>query len=419
MKICFIADDFYPNLGGISHTLTKFFYFFNETKHSMTVLNPNISGNNLINLLDIRNYGFKAISLFLRKKKYISIIFRLIYSLLKDKKTPFSHRIKIIIYLFYKPNILIRVIKNIYQIYPKLKHNEYEIIGCGGCGWILLLGFILSRMLNLKLFAFAHGNDFLVKSPLTLKTYYLRNTDLLIVSNKVIKNLIVKMHHLNEESVVFIEPTLDVKELEVSLTKSELRNKYGFNYDQFILISVGKHVKRKRFDLVIEVISEILKINPKIQIKYNLIGNGPETGKLESLVRKLNLEQYITIINDCDEQKKQEFYALSDIFIMPVETSKTDIEGFGVVYLEANFYKLPAIGTSTGGVKEAIIDNQTGFLLKENSISTLIDKIMFLYHHREKLVKMGINGYERVIKYFSWETKINDYVKALEKIFIQ
>ena len=58
-----------------------------------------------------------------------------------------------------------------------------------------------------------------------------------------------------------------------------------------------------------------------------------------------------------------------------------DIEGFGIVFLEANYFKVPVIGTATGGISEAIIDGETGFLIKQNDINDLVEKIIFLYNN--------------------------------------
>ena len=83
----------------------------------------------------------------------------------------------------------------------------------------------------------------------------------------------------------------------------------------------------------------------------------------KKLVKRLNLEKDVKFLGNCDIETRNKFYKMSDIFLMPSITTKNDIEGFGIVFLEANYFKVPVIGTRTGGIVEAIIDGKTGFLI--------------------------------------------------------
>ena len=101
---------------------------------------------------------------------------------------------------------------------------------------------------------------------------------------------------------------------------------------------------------------------------------------------------------------------------MPSITKKSDIEGFGIVFLEANYFKLPAIGTRSGGVKEAIIDGKTGYLISPNDVNELIEKILYLYNNPDIRHELGLNGYKRVIKEFGWNSIIQEYRDTLKQL---
>ncbi len=111
----------------------------------------------------------------------------------------------------------------------------------------------------------------------------------------------------------------------------------------------------------------------------------------------------------CDIDIRNKYYKMADLFIMPSITKKNDIEGFGIVFLEANYFKVPVIGTATGGMSEAIIDGKTGFLIKQNDIDDLVDRITFFYINETERKEMGKNGFNRVIKNFKWENIIKNY----------
>jgi len=207
---------------------------------------------------------------------------------------------------------------------------------------------------------------------------------------------------------------LDLKELEVKKSKKEQRKEFNIPENQFILLSVGRHAPRKKFDLVIKAVSEIKKLKPSLNIKYILIGDGQETLNLKNLTKQLNLESQIEFLGSCDLEKRNKFYKLSDIFLMPVEPKKHDIEGFGIVFLEANYYKVPVLGTATGGIVKAIVDGETGLLIKPNDLNDLVEKILYLYENENVRKQMGEKGHSRVINEYSWQNIVDDYIRVFK-----
>ena len=258
------------------------------------------------------------------------------------------------------------------------------------------------------------GNDFLIRNPLSLKTFYFRNTYKIIVINYQMKQIIKKMHQLSEHQLEIIFVGLDLKEFDVKESKKELRKEFNIPDNQLVLLSVGRHVPRKKFDLAIKAVSEIKKLKPSLNIKYVLIGDGQETLYLKNLTKQLNLENQIEFLGSCDLEKRNKFYKLSDMFLMPVETKKHDIEGFGIVFLEANYYKVPVIGTATGGIIEAIIDGETGLLIKPNDLNDLVEKILYLYENENVRKEMGEKGHNRVINEYSWQKIVEDYIRVFK-----
>jgi phosphatidylinositol alpha-1,6-mannosyltransferase len=168
--------------------------------------------------------------------------------------------------------------------------------------------------------------------------------------------------------------------------------------------------------LVIEAVKRIKDLMPESKIKYYLIGEGKETQNLKELVKKHNLENIIYFLGSCSSELRNKYYKLCDTFIMPSVTQKNNIEGFGIVFLEANFYKIPVIGTRTGGMVEAIIDGETGLLVNPNDLDDLIKKILRLYNNKEFREKLGEKGYNRVIKEFTWEKLVGDYIQAFKSV---
>ena len=418
MNILLFTDDFYPNLGGISNVLLNLYKQFEDREETLFLFNPYTKGKNLFDNLIKKNLNLLEFGHLLRKKYFYIYTLLSLWSILRDKKIPFSHRIKLILYLFTKPKIFRLILVNIFKLYPRLKTKNFDLVIAGHSGWILPLSFIISRIFKKKLISIAYGLEFLVKNPLSFKTYYFRNTEKIILITHQTKEIIKKMHHLNEEKLEVIYVGVDIDSLEIKETKSELRKEFNISNDNFVILSVGRHIPRKNFQLVLRALNEInrLNLNPSFKIKYFLIGEGEETTNLKQLTKDLNLENQVVFLGRCDVTTRNKYYKMADLFIMPSITKNNDIEGFGIVFLEANYFKVPVIGTATGGMSEAIIDGGTGFLIKQNDINDLVDKIIFLYNNEVIRKEMGENGFNRVIRDFKWENIIKNYINLIRKL---
>lgn len=416
MKIAVFTYEFFPKYGGISHTTTSLCKTFRDKDHELYIFNPYYQGNNIFNILDKEDSKLKDLFLIFKNRRLLRFLLLSIRKIISDKNISLSDRIKMVALLFI-PKYLIKFTKNIAEVYPYFQRCNFDIIfGTATGGITLPLIFSLSRIFNKKVISLSHGDDFLSKSPVSFRASYIKNLDKIILSNKRMKYLIKKLHGLSENKLVIINRGIIIKDYEVKESKQELRKQFNVTDNDFILISVGNHVPRKKFDLVIEAIDKIKKNQPTIPIKYFLIGHGPFTPKLKEITKRLKLEKSVIFLGEEDFDIRNKYYKLSDLFLMPSITEKGSIEGFGISFLEANFFKLPVIGTNTGGIVEAIIDGETGLLVKPNDLNDLVEKIMMLYNQPEKRKEMGENGYNRVIKDYNWNKIVNDYIEVFEDV---
>lgn len=327
-----------------------------------------------------------------------------------------------ILYLFSNTDLLIKTANNVNRLIPYFKNLKIDLI-FGGSTFapVLLLIVILSQRFNKKLVALTHGNDYLTRKPFYLKTPFFRCLDKLIITSQRNKFNVKKIHILPNDKLKIINLGLILRDYEVHESKEELRKKWNIPPKTFIILSVGRHEPRKKFDLVIRAIFEIKKRIPDIEIKYFLIGDGITTLQLKELTKKLNLEEDVKFMGECSEEIRNEFYKLSDIFIMPSITIKKtrSIEGFGIVFLEANYYKLPVIGAYSGGIVDAIKNGYNGLLVKPNNLIDLVEKIIYLYENEEIRLKMGELGYERVLRHYNWDNISKEYKTVFKEVLNQ
>ncbi len=414
MKIALITDDFFPRSGGIAHVLNSLCKSFQNKKEKLFVINPHHKGKRIYNILDNKKYNLFDIIRSIKKKKFWHFALYSFWKILRNKETNIFHKVNIILYLLEKPRIFFTTINNIIRISPYIKKLNIDIILSGHSGNILPLVYILSKIFNKKAIAIAHGLEFIVRSYFSLKSFYFKNLDKIIVTNNRTKYFLRRIHNLDEKKINVINLGLIAQEYELKESKEELRKAFNVNPQTFVLLSVGRQDYRKNFKLTINAVSEIIKLRPNLKLRYYLIGEGQTTDELKKLTKKLNLENYVRFLGFCDYEIRNKYYKLSDLFLMPSKVHKYSFEGFGIVFLEANFYKVPCIGSYSGGIAEAIIDGETGLLIKSNDLNDLVKKIIFIYENENIRTEMGNKGYTRVKKDFLWDKIVNDYINVFK-----
>jgi phosphatidylinositol alpha-1,6-mannosyltransferase len=114
-------------------------------------------------------------------------------------------------------------------------------------------------------------------------------------------------------------------------------------------------------------------------------------------------------------ERLPEYFALCDTYVMPsrARLEHSDVEGFGLVYLEANACAKPVIGGRAGGVPDAIVHGKTGFLVDPGDVDDLARAVVTLLGNRELASTMGRQGLERVRASFTWTHVANRVREAL------
>jgi phosphatidylinositol alpha-1,6-mannosyltransferase len=167
-----------------------------------------------------------------------------------------------------------------------------------------------------------------------------------------------------------------------------------------MILSVGRLVARKGFDLAIRAVAELRAECPGLQ--YLIAGDGPERSALEQLVREHDLIGRVHFLGHVDEATKWSAYDLCDVFVMPNRVlGGANWEGFGIVFLEAALSGRPSVGGRTGGVSDAIIHDVTGLLVDPESPSELTGALRRLLQEPELRERLGRAGFERARTQFT------------------
>jgi phosphatidylinositol alpha-1,6-mannosyltransferase len=301
---------------------------------------------------------------------------------------------------------IIKSLKTLLLLLHAIKLIVFKKIDRIHCGQVLsagFVGYICHLIFRTPYFPYVHGADFLefkLKSlPKILLNLILKNAALIIANSNFTKNALVEFG-ISKDKIAVINPPVDYRLFERGSNAEKLKDKYGLKGKR-ILLTVGRLVERKGHDYVIKALPRVIQEIPEIH--YIIAGIGPHKLELEMLAEKLKVKNYITFAGFIPHEELPSYYALCDIFIMSSREikEKGDVEGFGIVYLEANSAKKPVIAGKSGGISDAVEDGVNGILVNpidEGDIANAIIKLM-----RDDVMRrrLGETGYKRVVERFS------------------
>lgn len=167
-----------------------------------------------------------------------------------------------------------------------------------------------------------------------------------------------------------------------------IQAKLGIGHGDFVVLFVGNLVKRKGAELLPRALATI----GDPAVKLIIVGDGPERTRLERRIIELGLSDRVFLTGRVSDVEP--YYFLADVFSMPsfFEPMSGDIEGLGIVYIEAQQRGVPVIGTHSGGIPEAIDKDRSGFIVAENDIEGLARRIVMLRDDPDLRREMGERG---------------------------
>ena len=211
--------------------------------------------------------------------------------------------------------------------------------------------------------------------------------------------------------LVQIAPGIDVDHF-VPTDSSELRAQLGLA-DKAVIISVGRLVHRKGQDKLISALPAIRAAVPNVHLV--LVGVGPHQKFLENLVAKLNVADCVTFIGRINYSELPKYICVGDIFAMPSRSRffGLEVEGLGIVYLEASACGLPVVGGKSGGAPDAVLVGETGVVVDGTNSSEIAEACIDLLNNPELCALMGATGRAWIIENWRWEIWATKYAELL------
>lgn len=172
--------------------------------------------------------------------------------------------------------------------------------------------------------------------------------------------------------------------------------------DKRVIVSVGRLVHRKGQDTLVEALPAIVERHPDAHLLF--VGVGPHLEYIHKRAIQLNVLSHISFVGRVQYSELPRFISVGEIFAMPSRSrlAGLEVEGLGIVYLEASACGLPVVGGISGGAPDALLEGETGFAVDGLKPREVAEKIIYLLDNPEIASGMGARGRQWIIDEWEW-----------------
>lgn len=267
------------------------------------------------------------------------------------------------------------------------------------------LGVLLRRLYRVRVFVLVHGLDVTFDNALFQRVVppAVSKMDRIICVSPATQDACVARGIPATKTLVIPNGTRDCF---VGTSKAESRallaRRIGLDLcDAFLVLSVGRLVRRKGFHWFAEnVVPELIRKRPNLH--YLVVGDGPTAPLLRQAIRAKGLQGHVHQFAQVDNVLLKHFYNSADVFVAPNRTIPGDMEGFGVVLLEAASCGLPVVGTDIEGISHVL--RGFGTLVREGDVDGFVANV---------LAAQAPNPRDYVMQHYSWDRLVDKHLECI------
>lgn len=202
--------------------------------------------------------------------------------------------------------------------------------------------------------------------------------------------------------MVQLPPGVDEKTFHPESGGTAVRARLGLT-DRPVVVCVSRLVPRKGQDTLILAMPRILAAEPETVLL--IVGGGPYARELRKLAHETGVVDSVRFTGPVPWAELPAHYGAGDVFAMPCRTRRggLDVEGLGIVYLEASATGLPVVAGDSGGAPDAVLDGETGWVVRGRSVEETADRIIVLLGDAELRARMGERGRAWVEEKWCWD----------------
>ena len=244
------------------------------------------------------------------------------------------------------------------------------------------------------------------------RTYH--RADKIVANSRYTQDLLLS-GGMAPEKVALIHPGTDVQQYSPADKDGELLSQWGLEGKRVVL-SVGTLKDRKGQAMTVRAMPEILRAVPNAM--YVIVGGGAKEAEIRQVVKTLGLESKVVFAGKIRTELLPKAYNIADVFIMANRQlpESHDVEGFGIVFLEASACQVPVIGGRSGGVPDAIADGQTGLLVDGSDPMDIARAVIRVLTDSDLADRFGRAGRDRVCRSLTWDHSARQMTTAIDSL---
>ncbi len=296
----------------------------------------------------------------------------------------------------------LRIIRQLRQL---IATEDIKVIHSGKCLPEGLIALWLSRLTGLPYLCYVHGEEMNAATQSRELTWLsrkvLRRAEILIANSQNTMRILEKDWGVLTRRIRVLHPGVDTKQFAPATEQSsELRAPLGWG-GRPVILTVGRLQKRKGHDRMILALGKIREAIP--DVLYAIVGDGSERPYLDELVVREGLHNHVQFLGEQDDELLVRCYQQCDLFVLPNRQVGRDIEGFGIVLLEAQACGKPVVAGASGGTAETMRIPETGRVVPCDGPDELAAVIIELLSDRNRLARMGVAARRWTVERFDWE----------------
>ena len=309
--------------------------------------------------------------------------------------------------------LLLTLIKGVFQ---HLSNGSPDIV-IGGSGLVGPVVIWLAKLSGARSILLLHGLDIIADSRLYqwLFVPFLRRADLVVCNSNNTARLAMT-RGVAEHRIEIINPGAETQQ--ASLSHEQAKQSLGLE-DKRILLSVGRLIPRKGLPTYIEeAFAKLAGENTDIVLL--VAGTEPSSAlnkpagsvleKINNAVAEFDLAEQVQLLGHVSEDEIATLYSAADAFVFPLVDTPGDVEGFGMVAIEAASYGSPTVAFNCGGVSDAVIDGENGVLVPPGDYTSFNDATL-------QLLEQGSRDRARQFAaQFSWEKYGAQFQACIDKV---
>jgi phosphatidylinositol alpha-1,6-mannosyltransferase len=289
------------------------------------------------------------------------------------------------------------------RLVPLVRGAQVTRVHCGRCLPEGVMALALKWWLGVPYICYVHGEDVNAASTSREQSWLVRRVfrgaDFVIPNSRNTESILLNEWGWPAERVRLLHPGVDTNRFVPAPRSLAVRARLGWG-DRPVVLTVGRLQKRKGHDHMILALSKVRQVVP--DVLYAIVGDGEERAPLRELLTREGLAQHVQFLGEMNDEGLIHCYQQCDLFVLPNRQVGRDIEGFGMVLLEAQACGKPVLAGASGGTAETMSIPETGRVVCCDGPEELAGAVSEMLADRTSLERMGEAGRRWVVERFDW-----------------